>query len=503
MMSKQIVVEKMRDIFFENKVVLLFAIICLGAFYASEMTTVLFFGELFTRFGRNTFMVLSLIIPVVAGLGLNFGIVIGAMAAQIAIILVVLWGGSGFTGVLTVAIVATPIAIVFGYLVGRLFNAIKGSEMIGGMVMALFADGFYQFLLLFVMGGIIPIANERLMTGTGVGVLNVIEFGTYPSYMRQVLDDVSIGSIVTVGFWGMVVFIIVTIVSKLVKKQPLRLTESGGLSKPLVVLIVLGLVYGLSFVFWPLNVFISQNRLNGLFAVQWALVGMIVLWLYRFVREKWIEKSGSTPIKPLVHITIAVILSLIVLQPDISHGLNHVGIPVFTYLLIFGMCLFIRWFMSTRLGQNMRTVGQNRVVATSAGINVDRTRIIATILSTLLAAYGQIIILQNFGIMNTYSSHSQVGVYAIAALLVGGATVSRASVKHAIVGVLLFHSLFVLAPLAGTNLMGNALIGEYFRVFAANAVIALALIMHAWQRVKKYRKGQTNEAEPKEAGATA
>jgi simple sugar transport system permease protein len=132
----------------------------------------------------------------------------------------------------------------------------------------------------------------------------------------------------------------------------------------------------------------------------------------------------------------------------------------------------------------MRTVGHDRGIATAAGINVDRTRIIAMIMSTLLAAYGQIISMQNFGVMQTYGAHSQVGVYAIAALLVGGATVTKASVRHALVGVLLFHSLFILAPIAGRELMGSALIGEYFRVFVANAVIAIALIMHAWKRVK-------------------
>ena len=136
----------------------------------------------------------------------------------------------------------------------------------------------------------------------------------------------------------------------------------------------------------------------------------------------------------------------------------------------------------------MRTVGHDRAVATTAGINVDKTRIIAMILSTLLAAYGQIIMLQNFGVMQTYGAHTQVGLYAIAALLVGGATVSRASVKHAILGVILFHSLFILAPMAGNRLMGSALIGEYFRVFVANFVIAIALIMHAWKRVKAKKK---------------
>ena len=44
--------------------------------------------ELFGRLSRNAFIVLALIIPIVAGMGINFAITIGAMAAQIACILV-------------------------------------------------------------------------------------------------------------------------------------------------------------------------------------------------------------------------------------------------------------------------------------------------------------------------------------------------------------------------------------------------------------------------------
>ena len=37
--------------------------------------------ELFGRLSRNAFIVLALIIPIVAGMGINFAITIGAMAA--------------------------------------------------------------------------------------------------------------------------------------------------------------------------------------------------------------------------------------------------------------------------------------------------------------------------------------------------------------------------------------------------------------------------------------
>ncbi|MCL2190569.1 MAG: hypothetical protein FWB79_01095 [Treponema sp.] len=487
MPDKSLMLDRTRNVLFENKVVILFAGVALFAFFASGVSTVMFFSELFTRFGRNTFMVLSLLIPVAAGLGLNFGIVIGAMAAQISMFLVVLWGGQGVGGVALVALVATPIAVVLGYLIGRLFNKMKGSEMIGGMVTALFADGFYQFFFLFVMGGVITISNERLMTATGVGVLNAIDLDR-DNNMRQALDNVSLLNIITVAFWIVLAFVICAVIFNLVKKQPLRLRGQGGLAKPLVLFAALGLAYGLSFVVEPYLYFLYQDRVVGLTAVRLAALFAALYAVYRIVRARLVEKSAESLSKPVSYIVIAAAIFLVTLFPAIGTGLGRVRVPIFTYLIIVGLCFLINWFLKTRLGQNMRTVGQDRAVATTAGINVDRTRIIAMILSTLLAAYGQIIMLQNFGVMQTYGAHSQVGLYAIAALLVGGATVSKASVKHAILGVILFHSLFILAPMAGNRLMGSALIGEYFRVFVANAVIAIALIMHAWKRIKARRK---------------
>jgi len=483
--------DKVRSTLFENKVVLLFTAVTLFAFFASGVSTVMFFNELFVRFGRNAFMVLSLLIPVVAGLGLNFGIVIGAMAAQIAMFLVVLWGWQGVLAVALVALVATPIAILLGFLIGKLFNKMKGSEMIGGMVTSLFADGFYQFFFLFVMGGVITITNERLVTATGVGVLNAIDLDR-DNNMRHALDNVSLLNILTVAFWILLVFIIAMVIFNKVKKQPLKLRGQGGFSKPLIVFGAVALTYGLSFVIEPFLYFLYQDRVVGLTAVRLAALFTALFAAYRILRVKLAEKSSGVKTagamsKPLTYLVTAGILFLVTLFPAISNGLVRVRVPIFTYMIIVGLCLFINWFLTTRLGQVMRTVGHDRAVATTAGINVDRTRIIAMILSTLLAAYGQIIMLQNFGVMQTYGAHTQVGLYAIAALLVGGATVSRASVKHAIMGVILFHSLFILAPMAGNRLMGSALIGEYFRVFVANAVIAIALIMHAWKRIAARR----------------
>jgi simple sugar transport system permease protein len=158
--------------------------------------------------------------------------------------------------------------------------------------------------------------------------------------------------------------------------------------------------------------------------------------------------------------------------------------PIATLLVAVLVFLFLHFFLKTKLGQDMRAVGHDMEIARVSGINVDRTRIISVIISTVLAAWGQIIFLQNIGTMNTYGSHEQVGLFAVASLLVGGATVEKASWREALIGTFLFHLLFVISPMAGQNLLGNAQIGEYFRVFVAYGVIGLALVLHAWEKNK-------------------
>ncbi len=110
------------------------------------------------------------------------------------------------------------------------------------------------------------------------------------------------------------------------------------------------------------------------------------------------------------------------------------------YLLVIGLFWSIyNWFGKTKLGKIMRAVGQDMAVADAAGIpSMKRTRIIALVISTVFGfCYGQVIFLQNIGTLNTYNSHDQAGMFSIAALLIGGATVSKASISN------VFWELFV------------------------------------------------------------
>ena len=394
-----------REILQKNAVTVMFVVLCLIGLVCSGQTVSYVMYELFGRLSRNSFIVLALIIPIIAGMGINFAITIGAMAAQIAALWVIEWGISGLAGFLTAMVITMPIAAFFGFLIGKLMNKMKGQEMIGGLILGYFANGLYQLLFLFIFGNLIPLKTPGLVIKGSTGVAN---------------------------------------------------TERG-----------------------------FKYALDGLWRVPFGtaaliLCGLIAIWsLVKLATKKEDKKKALT--RTGICVAVAVIAQL----PFVTAAFSMVSVPMVTFLIVALLCVFNNAIMKTRIGQQFRAVGQNRTVANAAGINVDRVRVIAIIISTVLAGWGQLIFVQNMGSFQTYGAHEQVGLYAGAAILVGGASIKKATNGQALLGCILFHLLFIVAPSAGKNLFGDAAIGEYFRVFISYGVIALALVMYAWGDNKK------------------
>ena len=474
-------IKKISDFLFKNKVVILFLLLCVGATAASKQPLTFVIPELFTRIARNAFIVLALIIPVITGLGLNFGIVVGAMAAQIALFLTTYWGFTGVGGFFITVALATPIALVFGFLVGKLFNLVKGNEMIAGLILGYFADGIYQLIFLFVFGGVIAMNNPTLMIATGVGVKNTIDL---KDTVKYALDTIPMLTVLEIGFYLVIAGLLFTTIHKRIKKQAVNWKDTALKAAAAV------FVYALTFI-GPVEQFLSSDRLLLLSAVELGCLSVVLWQLFQIVRHKMTKHTGAGSFgkrdtfdirRALVFIVLAGAVYGLTYIPALFNVLIAVQLPVMTYICIGALCVFNNLLMRTRLGQNMRAVGQNRAVANSAGIDVDKTRIIAMLFSTVLASWGQLIYLQNIGTMSTYGAHTQVGQFAIAALLVGGASVQKATNKNALLGIVLFHTLFIVSPLAGKELFGDPVIGEYFRVFVSYGVIAMALAMHAWKK---------------------
>ena len=353
--------KNVKHLLMDNSVPLMFIVICAICIPLSGFSPSYLINEIVTRLGRNLFLVLCLLFPIMAGMGLNFAMTLGAMAGEIGLILASDWQIWGIPGIILAMILSIPISIFLGYICGTLMNMARGREMITSYIINYFINGIYLLVVLYMMGPIIPIMHSSIKLPRGYGIRNT----TSLLNMRQHLDDL------------------------------LAVNVSG------------------------------------------------------------------------------------------------VKIPVLTFLIIGALCLFIVWFRRTKLGQDMRAVGQDMEVAREAGIKVERTRIISIILSTVFAGFGMVIYLQNMGNMATYTSHSQIGMFCIAALLVGGAAVDRASIANAFLGVILFHLMFIVAPSAGAKITGDSMIGEYFRVFVSYGVITVALVMYEMKkRSVKSRTGQ-------------
>ena len=350
----------------DNIVPIMFVLICAYCIPRADLSWNYLLNEGMTRLGRNAFLILSLLIPIMAGMGLNFGMTLGAMAGQIGLILVADWQIWGIPGLVLAAILSIPLSILLGLMCGSILNRAKGREMVTSYFIAYCMTGVYQLVVLYMMGPIIPILHNTLKLPRGFGIRNTVSL----LQMRQSVDN------------ALAVYV-------------------GG-----------------------------------------------------------------------------------------------VKIPVLTLIIIALACLFIVWFRRTKLGQDMRAVGQDMNVARDAGINVDRTRLISIVMSTVFAGFGMIIYLQNVGNFPTYTAHTQIGMFSIAALLVGGASVEKASIKNVFLGVILFHTMFIVAPKTGAAITGDSMIGEYFRVFVSYAVITLALVMYeSKKRKNKSLAGQQLAAE--------
>lgn len=471
--------ENLKRVIFENKVIFMFVFLCLACIVIADTSVAYIVSEVFTRFGRNTCLVLALIIPCLAGLGMNFGIVVGAIAAQIAVFWVVHWGFTGIGGLLLCVLMSTPIAIFFGWLLGLLYNKTKGAEMIAGLVLGFFADGVYRLYTLYIIGGVIPFDDPNLLD-RGFGLRNAFDL---TGNLKYALDDISF---LTVAALLGVIMLLMALVSVIHGKkigQPVE--NKKTLTKVIagVVLVVFGVVGRM---IPMINVLFGGTRL---IFTDVALFGGIGLAAYAIIMIIVKRKKGEDGMGKMIALAIlGIALAAGTGIAPIRTIYQSIQISACTYAIIVAFCFFNNWLINTRLGQNMRTVGQSRAVATSAGIDVDKTRIIATCISTVLAAWGQLVFLQNLGTFNTVQQQTNVGLYAIAAILVGGATVQKANNKHAVIGVILFHTLFVVAPLAATKIVGDSAISEYIRMFISYGVIAVSLAMHAWKTSGKAKK---------------
>ena len=325
-----------------------FLILSILAIIGARVSLNFVLNELYSRFIRNGIFMISLIIPIISGMGLNFAISIGAIAAQIGIVFIIDRNITGVEGYLVAIVISVLLSIVFGNVVGYILNKASGREMITSMLVGFLGNSIYQLIFMVGYGTIFIPKNKDILLSIGIGLRNTIDC----SFLNDLYDGI-------------------------------------------------------------LMIKIGNNRVSLLPVIIIVIVGFVV---------NYISKS--------------------------------------------------------KLGYHMRAVGENLNVSKSLGINVNRTRRLSIVLSTVFASLGQLMVIQDLGMLSVYTGHLGLGISSSAALLVGGATFKKANLRNCYLGLLLYHTLFIVSPLAGQNLFKNAALGEYFRSFVAYGTIVLALIIN-------------------------
>jgi D-xylose transport system permease protein len=141
----------------------------------------------------------------------------------------------------------------------------------------------------------------------------------------------------------------------------------------------------------------------------------------------------------------------------VPYVIPFVGLVLFAYSMMLGR---------TRLGRYMYAIGANPEAARRAGINVPRIRRIAFVFSAMTAGLAGLVLVSTLGSISTGTDGGSYTLYAVAAAVIGGASLfgGRGKALHALLGGLVIGVVY-----NGLALMGISAAGQ----FMATAIVLL------------------------------
>ena len=163
-----------------------------------------------------------------------------------------------------------------------------------------------------------------------------------------------------------------------------------------------------------------------------------------------------------------------VLANFLQINIGNLQIPTGT-LLFFALLAILVWlFFHTKTGTAMTAVGSNMVFARASGINVDKIRTLSVDMSTWLAAVGILVYEQGFGFIQLYMAPFYMALPAVSAILIGGASVNKASIFNVIIGTILFQGIVTMTPTVMNSVIHMDM-SEVIRIIVSNGMILYAL----------------------------
>jgi simple sugar transport system permease protein len=232
-----------------------------------------------------------------------------------------------------------------------------------------------------------------------------------------------------------------------------------------------GLGYG-----WLLNRTRGQEMMIGTYLGFAVVSGMSIFWLLApFHHPQLVWAIGGKGLRTTL--TLAGFFDKL-LDHLWAFRVAGIGIPTGT-MLMFGLtCGLVGLFFRTRAGITISAARSNPRFARAAGISDERTRIEAAMFSTVLAALGIVVFAQSYGFVQLYTAPLLMAFPAVACLLIGGGSLSRATLTHVLIGTFLFQSILTVAlPVTSQVIEGD--ISETARLIIQNGMILYALTRKA------------------------
>lgn len=148
----------------------------------------------------------------------------------------------------------------------------------------------------------------------------------------------------------------------------------------------------------------------------------------------------------------------------------------FGTLLFFAFCCGVLFlFFKTKTGIALKMAGSNANFALANGINVDKQKIWGTMLSTILGAIGILVYSQSYGFLQLYQAPLMMPFFAVSTVLIGGASVSKVKISHAVTGVIFMQFLMTVATPVINGIVANSTFSDAIRMVISYGVILYAL----------------------------
>ena len=199
---------------------------------------------------------------------------------------------------------------------------------------------------------------------------------------------------------------------------------------------------------------------------------MSIVWLFLPVKNTTLTMPMGNGLR--MNIDLSETFGYI-LDNFLKINIAGVDVPLGFILVCLAMCFVVKVFMNSRTGIMMLVAGENTSFSRSIGINVDSYRILGIVLSTVLSAVGIIFYSQSYGFLQMYQAPLMMAFSAVAAILIGGATMKNAQLSHVIIGTLLYNGILSLSMPVANALAPQSNIAELVRIIASNGVIIYAL----------------------------